>query len=66
MSPLGRQPGSTVAAAPVGHGYGGCASRRLARITPRSLADLPALCELLTGDGVPDLVVAEICDLLQS
>jgi aminoglycoside phosphotransferase (APT) family kinase protein len=29
------------------------------------LADLPALCELLTRDDVPDAVVAELCDLIR-
>jgi hypothetical protein len=28
------------------------------------LADLPALCELLTRDGVPDVIVAELRDLI--
>jgi aminoglycoside phosphotransferase (APT) family kinase protein len=30
------------------------------------LADLPALCELLTRDDVPDEIVAELCDLLDA
>jgi hypothetical protein len=30
------------------------------------LADLPALCELLARDDVPDAVVAELCDLLDA
>jgi hypothetical protein len=28
------------------------------------LADLPALCELLTRDDVPDAIVDELCDLV--
>ena len=29
------------------------------------LADLPALCELLTREDVPDAIVAELCDLIR-
>jgi aminoglycoside phosphotransferase (APT) family kinase protein len=30
------------------------------------LADLPALCELLTRDDVPDVIVNELCDLIRA